>query len=163
MKIRQATSKELKELWGDGNINTKNYFIEKMNSKEIEFWAVEDENKKEIVGELYIFWNSIDKDEANNKDRAYLSAFRIEKEYRGLGLGSKLMNRVLSRIEEKGYKEVTIGVDNDDGERLKQMYKSWGFEKLVKWQHYDNHYMSKDNKPTYYEEPFGLYLKKIKN
>jgi hypothetical protein len=40
-----------------------------------------------LIGELYIFWDLEDKDEANGKERAYLSAFRIEEELRGLGLG----------------------------------------------------------------------------
>ncbi len=48
-----------------------------------------------MIGELYIFWDLEDKDEANGKDRAYLSACRIEEELRGLGLGKNNEQRTM--------------------------------------------------------------------
>lgn len=162
MIIRIATSNELKELW-KSNSPTEAYFVREIESGNIEFWTMENEEDRSLIGELYIFWDSEDKDEANGKDRAYLCAFRIKDGFSGKGLGTELMRRVIQRVSEKGFKEVTIGVDNDDAERLIAMYKAWGFTELVKLQNYDYHYINKNNKPTYYETPFGLYLKKLKN
>lgn len=127
----------------------------------IEFWTVQNEEDESVVGELYIFWDSEDKDEANGKNRTYLCAFRIDRGFRGEGLGSKLMKKVLERAKEKGFDEVTIGVDEDDKVRLSAIYKSWGFTDLVKMQHYDYHYRDENNKPAYYEEGYEVYLREV--
>lgn len=163
MLIRTATIDELKSLWGNNNLSTKNYFIKGMEKGNVEFWTIENEVDNSLIGELYIFWNSEDKDEANGKDRAYLCAFRIEKKFRGCGLGKKLMQRVLQRVIENGFIEATIGADNDDAERLTAMYKSWGFSELIKQQNIDYHYIDAKNNPTYYEVPYALYLNRLKN
>ena len=161
IEIRIATVDEMKKLWGYSGSPTYNYFVKGIESRNIEFWTIENKEDNMLIGELYIFWSSEDKDEADGVNRAYLCAFRIKKEFRGLGLSSKLMKSVLSRIKEKGYSEVTIGVDNDDYERLKKMYNSWGFNELIKKQHYDYHYLDSDNNPVYYDEPCDLYLSKL--
>lgn len=161
MVIRIGSIEEMKRLWGNSDSPTEMYFIDGIKKENIEFWTVEDELTNSLIGELYIFWNSEDKDEANGIDRAYLCAFRIEKEFQGHGLGKKLMNRVLCRVKERGYSEATIGADNDDAERLTCMYKSWGFTNLIKLQNIDHHYLDKDSNPKYYENPYALYLNKI--
>lgn len=162
MLIRIGSIDELKSLWGNSNSPTQSYFVQGIEKGNIEFWTIENETDNSLIGELYIFWDSEDKDEANGKDRAYLSAFRIKKEFRGHGLGKKLMQRVLQRIIEKGFSEATIGADNDNTEKLTSMYKSWGFSKLIKLQNFDYHYIDTNNNPTYYEVPYALYLNKLK-
>jgi ribosomal protein S18 acetylase RimI-like enzyme len=160
MKIRIGTATELKALWGNES-PTQKYFVKGMNEGNIEFWTIEEEGSKSFIGELYIFWDSEDKDEADGKNRAYLCAFRIHKDFRGRGLGSMLMKRVLQRIVEKGFSEATIGVDNNDVERLTNMYKLWGFNKLVKLQNWDYHYIDINGKAEYCDEPYGLYLNRL--
>lgn len=161
MIIRIASKEELKQLWGNSNSPTEIYFTNGIEIGNIEFWTIENEVDNLLIGELHIFWDSEDKDEANGKDRAYLCAFRVEKKFQGRGLGKKLMLRVLHRVKERGYKEATIGADNDDAERLTCMYKSWGFSKLAKLQNTDYHYIDKNNNPTYYEVPYALYLSEL--
>lgn len=161
MLIRIGSKEELKHLWGNNNLPTKTYFIDGIEKGNIEFWTIENEIDRSLIGELYIFWDSQDKDEANGKERAYLCAFRVDKEFQGRGLGKMLMQRVLRRVIERGFSEVTIGVDNDEAERLTYMYKAWGFSKLVKLQNIDYHYIDKNNNPTHYETPYALYLNKL--
>lgn len=81
----------MKELCNYSNTNTYKYFIEGLLKGNIEFWTVENTKNNNLIGELYIFWNSTDLDEADGFNRAYLCAFRINQKFRGLGLGSKLM------------------------------------------------------------------------
>lgn len=162
MLIRIGSVDELKLLWGNNSSPTQNYFIEGIKKGNIEFWTIENDKDNSLVGELYIFWDSADKDEANGKDRVYLCAFRTNEKFRGLGLGKALMKRVLQRVVEKGFCEATIGADNDDADRLSKIYKSWGFSELVKLQNIDNHYLDINNDPTYYEVPYALYLNKLK-
>lgn len=161
MLIRQASVEELKSLWGT-NSTTKNYFVRGMEKRNIEFWTVENPEDNALIGELYIFWNSEDQDEANGVDRAYLCAFRIEPKFQGVGLGRALMERVLQRVTEKGFSEVTIGADNNDGDRLTKMYKSFGFTELVKLKNVDDHCLDTNNKPIYEEISWPLYLNRLR-
>jgi ribosomal protein S18 acetylase RimI-like enzyme len=163
MIVRIGSIEELKLLWENNNSPTQRYFINGIEKGDIEFWIVEDEENRRLVGELYIFWDSEDKDEANGKDRAYLCAFRINEDYRGRGLGSKLMKGVLERVVEKGFHEITIGVDNNDADRLSQMYKSWGFSQIIKCANIDYHFLDINNQPMYYKIPYALYLNRLDN
>ena len=162
MLICIGSIEDLKLLWGENSSSTQTYFVEGIEKGNIEFWTIVNEMDETLIGELYIFWDSEDKDEANGKDRAYLCAFRTDDKFRGCGLGKALMNRVLQRIVENGFCEATIGADNDNADRLSKMYKSCGFSELVKLQNIDNHYIDIHNNPTYYEVPYALYLNKMK-
>ncbi len=160
MKIRRGSVSELESLWDYSCSNTYHYFIEGMKSETIEFWTIEHASNQ-LIGELYIFWDSEDKDEADGFKRAYLCALRIHKDYQGNGLSSKLMKTVLKRICEKGFSEVSIGIDNDDYEKLYSIYNAWGFNEFIKKQTCDYHYLDKNNKPVVYEKPIELYLRKF--
>ena len=77
-------------------------------------------------------WQQIaQKDYANGINRAYLSAFRVHPDYRGQGLGTKLMQRVIERIKEKGFNEVTIGAYHHESQ-IQDLYKKWEFTDFVK-------------------------------
>lgn len=161
MQVCIATVDEMKKLWAYSGSPTYNYFVDGINNGNIEFWAIKNIEDNKLIGELYIFWNSEDPDEADGVNRAYLCALRIDKQFRGRGLSSKLMKSVLARVKEKGFSEVTIGVDNDNYEKLKQMYNSWGFNEMIKQQYYDYHYLDSNSKPVYFEEPCDLYLNRL--
>lgn len=94
-----------------------------------EFWVVEE--GEAILGELHVYWDKEDKEEANGKTRAYLSALRIHPDHRGKGWGTQLMQRVLERIKEKGFHEVTIGAYHHEPE-IQALYQKWGFTEFVK-------------------------------
>ena len=159
MNIRQGTLDEFKRLWNYSKSSTYNYFLENMGRGIIEFWTIEEEDN--LIAELYIFWNSIDKDEANGKDRAYLCAFRVQKEFQGKGIGSLLMKKVIYRIKEKGFQEVTIGIDNREYVKLKELYEKFGFNELLKSTYTDNHYFDEEGNPTIYDEKYQIYINKL--
>lgn len=131
MLIRLGKINELKLLWGNSNKVTQEHFIEGILRGSQEFWVIEEEATSTLIGELHIIWDSEDKDEANGINRSYLCSYRINKNFQGIGFGSQLMKRVLQRIEDKGFNEVTIGVD-EDAEKLKKIYNSWGFRTYIK-------------------------------
>ncbi|XMB73214.1 GNAT family N-acetyltransferase [Mycoplasmatota bacterium WC30] len=157
MKIRVAKIQEFKKLWQYSNSPTYNYFINQLNRNNVEFWTIELSDS--LIGELYVFWDSEDKDEANGIDRAYLCAFRIEKSHQGHGFGKKLMSAVLERVKSQGYKEVTIGIDNNNFAKLKTMYEKMGFINQIKFTNVDYHYRDFKGKPTIYKEPYMLKMK----
>jgi len=107
----------------------QNDYIKGIQKGSQEFWVIE--KGDDIVGEFHIYWDKTDKDEANGINRAYLSAFRVHPDYRGQGLGTKLMQRVIERIKEKGFNEVTIGAYHHEP-KIQALYKKWGFTEFVK-------------------------------
>lgn len=159
MDYRQASVIEFEELWNYSNSPTYNYFLKGIKSSNVEFWTVD--NNGTLIGELYIFWDAADKDEANGFDRAYLCAFRISNEYQGMGIGSKLMKRVIKRIEEKGYTEVTIGIDNDEYTKLEAMYNHFGFSTKIKMKNIDDHYFNAEGQKVIQNESYNLVMKNL--
>lgn len=85
---------------------------------------------KELLGEIHINYYSTDEREAVSGKRAYLFAYRVKKGYHNRGIGSFLMQRVLEELENQGYTEFTIGVE-DDNENAKHIYSKFGFCEVI--------------------------------
>ena len=84
----------------------------------------------ELIGELHVTWRSDDPLAAIDGQRAYLSAYRIREERQGLGYGQVLLRGVIDAVEARGYREITIGVE-DDNLRAKHLYRKFGFIEFV--------------------------------
>ena len=82
------------------------------------------------VGELHVRYESDDARYARRGQRAYLFAFRIREELQGRGLGTRLLKTVLALLEQEGYREFTVGVE-DDNARAIHMYQAMGFDELL--------------------------------
>lgn len=87
-----------------------------------------------LIGELHVTWRSDDPLAAIDGQRAYLSAFRVREERQGLGYGQHLLREVIRTIEGAGYREITVGVE-DDNARAKHMYAKFGFTEFVTRRH----------------------------
>ena len=85
---------------------------------------------KKIIGEVRTKYVSDDERFAEKGKRAYLYAFRIHENYQGKGLGSYLLENVLTMLKENGYSEFTVGVE-DDNARARYMYEKYGFLESV--------------------------------
>lgn len=83
----------------------------------------------ELIGELHVTWRSDDPLAADGQ-RAYLSAYRIREERQGMGYGQFLLRGVIDAIEARGYREITIGAE-DDNLRAKHLYRKFGFTEFV--------------------------------
>lgn len=131
--IRQASSDEMLALWGFKNPDdispTARFFAENIRSGNAEFWTID--HCGALIGELYLFKALADKDFADGRTRAYLCAFRIQKEYRGQGLGSRLLEAVLARLRDCGFSTVTIGVDESEEDNIR-LYRRHGFLTKIK-------------------------------
>lgn len=84
----------------------------------------------DLIGELHVTWRSDDPRFAIAGQRAYLSAFRVREDRQGHGSGSFLLDSVIRRIAQAGYREITVGVE-DDNARAKHMYARAGFTEFV--------------------------------
>lgn len=84
-----------------------------------------------FVGEISVNYSSHNlMSETIPNQRVYLEAFRLDKNYRGSGLGQSLVQYTLDDLEKQGYSEFTIGVE-DDNEVAKHIYFNLGFNEAI--------------------------------
>ena len=134
------------ELW----IKYKNQRLKEFENNEIDVYVIE-ENEK-FIGEITVNYISHDLEtETIPNIRVYFEAYRIDKKCQGKGLGQKLMEYVINDLKQKGYKEFTIGVE-EDNEKAKHIYFKYGFTEAIDYGKGD------EFDPTEYT----LYLKKEK-
>ncbi len=99
------------------------------DNREIDIYVIE--RNSTFIGELTIHYISHGlASETIPGQRVYLQAFRLDKKCRGLGLGKKLIQFALTDLEQKGYTEFTIGVE-ENNERAKHIYFKFGFTEAV--------------------------------
>ena len=137
MTVRRATARELLGLWGYPSVAdaspTARYFCRSIDAGNALFWALD--RAGELIGELYAFLNlPEDPDLADGTHVAYLCAFRVKASFRGQGLGHRLMAAALGDLVARGFRRVTIGVDDPRNEGL---YRRMGFTDTVKVCHLD--------------------------
>lgn len=106
---------------------------------------------EKLLGELHVSYESNDKLEAVRGVRAYLSAYRVHKDFQGMGLGKFLMKSVINALTAEGYSEFTVGVE-DDNDRALHIYNEFGFSEVIarKYEEYQG---------DGYE--YNLYLKRL--
>lgn len=154
MEIIRGTKEDMMALWTRTDTETFKHFYEGMSCGDVDLLALRD--GQNLCGYVYIFWNSIDKDEANGSDRAYICALHLDESYRGQGLSSALIRTAKETAIAKGVKILTIGIDPGDHHRLRAIYHKWGFTRLVKKAGCDYHYLEVNQAPLVYDEAIDL-------
>lgn len=145
MKYRKATFDDLEILWNKNIDSHKNdsrwkdwkeqYINYNKNEMAVTFVAVLDESD-EPVGEITILFSPMCKavlDKTclcDGKNIANLNAFRIEKNFEGQGHISTLLKMAERFAKEKGFKELSIGVEACESRNL-AIYLHWGYNKFV--------------------------------
>ena len=151
MLIRPLTAAELPILTQLFDYNDPTEMIKQneldMKGGNIDIFVMFDDDRP--IGELHATYES-DDERAVKEKRAYLFAFRIHEDYQGRGYGKQLLQSVIDTLNEKGYTEFTVGVE-DDNVRAKHIYNSLGFTELIarKYEEYQG---------DGYE--YGLYLRR---
>lgn len=83
---------------------------------------VADDNGK-VIGAV---WTRIMNDYGHVDDEMPSFAISLYKEYRGQGIGTRLMKEMLSLLKEKGYKQASLAVQKAN--YAVRMYKNVGFK-----------------------------------
>ena len=113
------------ELW----IKYKDQRLKQLEDKEIDIYVIEEEEK--FIGEITVNYISHELlTETIPNIRVYFEAFRINRKYQGKGLGQKLIEYTINDLKEKGFKEFTIGVE-EDNEKAKHIYFKYGFTEAI--------------------------------
>lgn len=79
------------------------------------------------------------KDNLIGKNKAYLTAFRIKKEYENKGYFSKLYKFMEDDLKRKGFTSLTLGVEPSEVRNM-MIYFNWGFINYIKsdYEYYPN-------------------------
>lgn len=83
-----------------------------------------------FIGEIAYVFDMNDEDYTIPNQRIYISRLIVKKEYRNQGIGRILIDYILEKIKEMGYKEATIGVDKDNLSAL-HLYQKKGFTNVI--------------------------------
>ncbi len=86
--------------------------------------------KSKFYGEISIVFDMKDFDYTIPNERIYISRLIVKKEYRGMGIGSALVDYIIDLCKSMGYNELSIGVNKDNEEAL-NLYRKKGFTKVV--------------------------------
>ena len=162
MRIRNATGEEMLALWRFPNVSaassTAMFFYDSISAGNAVFWTLDKDG--ELIGELYAFFDLEDKDFADGETTAYLCAFRVKKEYRGQGYGSRLMTAVLTALKESGFRRATIGVSCDEPRNI-SLYRRFGFTAKIKDCYDDPCAMDEKGRPLHEETAWWLLSKAL--
>ena len=102
------------------------FYSELQNKNRITFVYTKDE---EYIAEVSIVFNKHDEDYTIPGKRIYISRIIVKKDFRGKGYGKKLMNYAIEYAKNKGYKEISLGVNLDNYIAFK-LYVDLGFTKI---------------------------------
>lgn len=131
-KMKKEEFDRLHDLFPDNEqmwLKYRDMRLKEFDHKEIDVYVIEQKNT--FVGELSVTYISHDlASETIPNQRVYLQAFRLDKKHQGLGLGQELIQFALSDLEQQGYTEFTIGVE-DDNKIAKHIYFKFGFTEAI--------------------------------
>jgi ribosomal protein S18 acetylase RimI-like enzyme len=84
----------------------------------------------EMVGQVFIQWNSSDPRFADGRRRGYLYALRIKPAFRQRGLGSRMIQAAEDELRRRGMDMASIGVEKDNP-RARGLYERHGYRILA--------------------------------
>ncbi len=84
----------------------------------------------EFIGEGALVFDTGDPDYTIPYKRVYVSRMIVKKEYRNRGIGSEILEFLISKAKDMGYSEMTIGVDKDNVNAL-HLYNKYGFNEVL--------------------------------
>ncbi|MDE6128167.1 MAG: GNAT family N-acetyltransferase [Lachnospiraceae bacterium] len=97
-------------------------YYEEFGTGKADYCIVADDDGK-VIGAV---WTRIMNDYGHVDDETPSFAISLYKEYRGQGIGTKLMEQMLALLKEKGYKRASLAVQKAN--YAVKMYKNVGFK-----------------------------------
>lgn len=84
----------------------------------------------EFIGEIAYVIDMQDGDYTIPEHRIYISRLIVKPTYRNKGIGGTLVDFILKKVKDLGYKEATIGVDKSNYTAL-HLYRGKGFTNIL--------------------------------
>jgi diamine N-acetyltransferase len=140
LKVRTIKAEEVNKLSHLYNDASNPLFMKSRKEKILsgiqDIYVLEFDNN--IIGEVSVIYNDIRESFTIKNQRVYMEGLRVEKKHQGKGYSQIFINRVIEDLEKKNYKEITIGVE-DDNLNARHIYKKLGFTNFVKREPGDKH------------------------
>ena len=132
-EIRTLRTEELPSLTRLFDYNDADAMIRdnrrRMEAGQLDIYALFEDGV--LTGELHVIYENDDPAKATIPAvRAYLCAFRVHESAQGRGLGQMLLCFVLDELHDRGYREYTIGVE-DDNPLARHIYEKFGFTEVI--------------------------------
>lgn len=131
--IRQAVREDLIGLEWDGEFtHFRRVYADAFHRSQqglAQIW-VADLPDKGIIGQVFIQLICDRHELADGCKRAYLYSFRIRPQYRGSGLGTRVMEIVEDDLRRRGFKSITLNVAKDNL-RAQQLYQRRGYKQVA--------------------------------
>ena len=132
MEIRKLTAGELPLRLGLCNFHDPEEMIrentERIQCGTADIFGLFDADT--LIGELSVKYVSDDPLQTIPGQRAYLYAFRVREDRRGMGLGTALLRYVMDALAVQGIRELTVGVE-DDNPDARRLYNRAGFDRVI--------------------------------
>lgn len=127
--IRQADGDDLTALEWDGEythfrrLYADTYAMVQQGRAII--WIAE-MNGRGLIGQCFVSLRGNRPELADGTTRAYIYGFRVQPEFRNLGIGASMMRTIEDDLRKRGYQQVTlnVGQENLDAQRF---YKRLGY------------------------------------
>jgi ribosomal protein S18 acetylase RimI-like enzyme len=159
-RIREATEKDLPSLEWEGEFSHfrlvyRRAMKEARKGRQILLVA---DHKKNIIGQLFILFNTVHADPKPVPYTGYLYSFRVKPEFRNQGIGGALIHQAEEILVERGFHRVLIGVAKiNDGAR--RLYERHDYEIIAEdpgeWSFVDHkNQLRRIAEPTYIMEKF---------
>jgi ribosomal protein S18 acetylase RimI-like enzyme len=127
--IRQAVKRDLPALEWEGEFSHfRHVFSEAYRLQELGdvlMWVV-DLPEFGLIGQLFIQLYGPNQIQTSKTKYAYIYGFRIRPDYRGLGIGSRLLKSVESDLIQRGFKRISLNVARDN-EAARRLYQREGY------------------------------------
>jgi len=144
VKFRHAERKDLLALEWEGEFThfRKLYrdVFHNAQAGEAIVWVAEHSGVK-IIGQMFVQLDSMRSELANGKVCAYIYGFRIRRQFRSMGIGTRLLQIAEADLFARGYRKINLNVnrDNDDARRL---YRRLGYRVVAaesgRWSYIDH-------------------------
>ena len=128
--IRHASRNDLPALeWGGEYAHFRHIFAEAyrlMETGGAVMW-VADLMVEGLIGQLFVQMYHQNHSKSINTSYAYIYGFRVRPEYRGIGIGSHLLQTAENDLLHRDFQRVALNVARDN-EAAKRLYERFGYQ-----------------------------------
>lgn len=160
--IRRARETDLQALEWDGvyshfRVVYRNTFERAMMGQAV-LWVAECDGEG-IIGQVFIQLECDRPELANGKTLAYMFSFRIKPEYRGQGLGSRILEIIETDLQKRGFQYLTLNVAKENTQAI-SLYEKHGYQIVA---HEDGNWSYPDEKGSWHQvkEPAWRMVKRL--
>jgi ribosomal protein S18 acetylase RimI-like enzyme len=143
--VRPLEERDLPALeWNGEFLHFRNLFRQAFEDMRIGtrlLLVIEHRPSGEIVGQIFIQWNSSDPRFADGRRRGYLYSLRVKPAFQRRGLGRRLMDAAEEILRQRGMDTASIGVEKDNRD-ARSLYERQGYRIIAEdpgcWSYIDH-------------------------